>query len=96
MRALGDATHLWLDGSRLPNALSVRAFLDGLGIRQTPRARHLVDRILETAAGFAPTDDAKRASGEAFYVLCENYHQWKDDASFREAIADLRLLAKIT
>ena len=90
VRALGDATHLWLDGSRLPNALSVRAFLDGLGIRQTPTARHLVDRILETAAGFAPTDDAKRASGEAFYVLCENYHQWKDDASFREAIADLR------
>ena len=89
VRALGDATHLWLDGSRLPKAHSVRAFLDGLGIRRAPTARHLVDRILGIADGSPPTEDARRASGEAFYVLCENYDEWKDDASFREAIVEL-------
>ena len=90
VRALGDATHLWLDGSRLPNAHSVRVFLDGLGIRRAPTARHLVDRILEIADGSAPTDDTKRASSEAFYVLCDKYAEWKEDAAFRGAIGDLR------
>ena len=90
VRALGDATHLWLDESRLPNARSVRVFLDALGIRPAPTARHLVDRILEIADGSAPTDDARRASGEAFYVLCENYERWKAQPAFREAIRDLR------
>ena len=89
VRALGDATHLWLDGSRLPIARSVRVFLDGLGIRRAPTARHLVDRILGIADGSPPTNDARRASGEAFYVLCENYDEWKGNASFREAIVKL-------
>ena len=93
VKALGDETHLWLDENRLPNARSVRAFVDGVGILQSATARHLVDRILRIADGFQPTDDTKRASSEAFYVLCDNYGQWKEDASFREAIGDLRSTA---
>ncbi len=93
VRALGDANHLWLDGSRLPNENSVHAFLDGLGIRQAPTARHLVDRILGIADGSPPTGDARRTSAEAFYVLCENYDQWKNDASLREALVELRSAA---
>ena len=93
VKALGEATDLWLDESRVPNAHSVRAFLEGVGIRRSATARHLVDRILGIADGSPPTDDAKRASSEAFYVLCDNYDQWKVDASFREAIVDLRSTA---
>ena len=93
VKALGEATDLWLDESRVPNAHSVRAFLEGVGIRRSATARHLVDRILGIADGSPPTDDAKRASSEAFYVLCDNYDRWKADASFREAIVDLRSTA---
>ena len=82
-KALGDAKHLWLDESRLPNARSVGAFVNGVGIRESATARHLVDRILDIADGSQPTDDAKRASSEAFYVLCDNYDRWKEDSSHR-------------
>ena len=87
---LGDATHLWLDENRLPNAHSVRAFIDGIGILQSATPRHLADRILEIADESLPIDDAKRASSEAFYVLCDIYDQWKDDVSFRKAINNIR------
>ena len=90
VKALGEATDLWLDESRIPNTHSVRAFLNGVGIRQSATARHLVDRILGIAESSPPTDDAKRASSEAFYVLCDNYDQWKGNASFRKAMVDLR------
>ena len=90
VKALGDATHLWLDETRLPNAPSVRAFVDGIGILQSATPGHLADRILEIADEFRPTDDAKQASSEAFYVLCDHYDQWKEDPSFRKAIGALR------
>ena len=90
MKALGDATYLWLDESRLPNAHSVRAFVDGIGILQSATPGHLADRILEIADESQPTDDAKRASSEAFYVLCDTYDQWKEDVRFRKAIGNLR------
>ena len=90
VKALGNATHLWLDESRLPNVPSVRVFVDGIGILQSATPRHLADRILEIADEFRPTDDAKRASGEAFYVLCENYDEWKEEPSFRKALGNLR------
>ena len=93
VKALGDATHLWLDENRLPKAHSVRVFVDGIGILQTATARHLVERILDIADGSQPTDEAKRESGEAFYVLCAFYDQWKEDESFRKAIGDLRSTA---
>ena len=93
VKALGDATHLCLDENRLPGAHSVRAFVNGIGILQSATARHLVDRILGIADGYQPTDDAKRASSEAFYVLCENYDQWKGDVSFHKAVGDLRCTA---
>ena len=90
VKALGDATHLWLDDSRLPNAPSVRAFVDGIGILQSATPGHLADRILEIADEFRPTDDAKQASSEAFYVLCDHYDEWKEDPSFLKAIDALR------
>ena len=90
VQVLGDAAHLWLDENRLPDVPSVHAFVDGIGILQSAIPRHLVDRILDIADGFPPTDDAKRASSEAFFELCQNYEAWKDKAGFQEAIADLR------
>ena len=90
VKSLGDAKHLWLDDSRLPNSHSVSAFMDGVGIRRSATARHLVDRILDIADRFRPTEDTKRASSEAFYVLCDNYERWQEEAAFQEAIGDLR------
>lgn len=90
VRVLGDAPHLWLDASRVPNARSVHTFIDSLGLRRSPMARHLVDRMLFIAEKYLPTDDAKRASGEAFYVLCDHYEEWKEKAFFQDAINDLR------
>ena len=93
VKTLGDTKRLWLDESRLPNKRSVRAFLDSVGILQSATARHLVDRILDIADGFLPNDDARRASSEAFYALCDNYEAWKEKAAFQEAISDLRSAA---
>lgn len=90
VKILGDATHLWVDPTRIPNARSVFSFLDELGIRRSPIARHLVDRILYIAEKFLPTEDARRASGEAFYVLCDNFEAWKDKSVFQDAIADIK------
>jgi len=67
VKVLGDATHLWLDASRVPNARSVHTFIDSLGIRRSPLAQHLVERMLFIAEKYLPTEDAKRASGDAFY-----------------------------
>lgn len=90
VKVLGDATHLWVDPTRIPNARSVFSFLDELGIRRSPIARHLVDRILYIAEKFLPTEDTRRASGEAFYVLCDNFEAWKDKSVFQDAIEDLK------
>ncbi len=90
VKVLGDALHLWLDTSRIPNNRSVHTFIDSLGIRRSPVARHLVDRMLYIAQAYLPTEDAKGASSEAFYVLCDKYEEWKERRSFQEAIDDLR------
>lgn len=93
VKVLGDATHLWLDASRVPNARSVHTFIDSLGIRRSPISRHLVDRMLFIAEKYLPTEDAKRASGDAFYVLCDHYEEWKEKTFFQDAIDDLRGVA---
>lgn len=93
VKVLGDATHLWLDASRVPNARSVHTFIDSLGIRRSPLAQHLVERMLFIAEKYLPTEDAKRASGEAFYVLCDHYDEWKEKPFFPGAIAKLRGVA---
>jgi len=90
VKVLGDATHLWLDASRVPNARSVHTFIDSLGIRRSPLAQHLVERMLFIAEKCLPTEDAKRASGEAFYVLCDHYDEWKEKPFFPGAINSLR------
>ena len=93
VKVLGDSLHLWLDASRIPNTRSVHTFIDSLGIRRSPIARHLVDRMLFIAEKYLPTEDAKRASSEAFYVLCDNYEDWKEKKVFQDAIDDLRQAA---
>lgn len=90
VKVLGDAPHLWLDTDRIPNTRSVHTFIDSLGIRQSPIARHLVDRMLFIAEKYLPTEDAKRASSEAFYVLCDNYEKWKEKKAFQDTLDDLR------
>jgi hypothetical protein len=90
VKVLGDATNLWLDGTRMPNARSVHTFIDSLGIRRAPTSRHLVERMLFIAEKYMPTEDAKRASGEAFYVLCDHYEEWKEKAFFQDAIDEIR------
>jgi hypothetical protein len=93
VKVLGDATHLWVDASRVPNARSVHTFLDGLGILRSPIVQHLVNRMLFIADKYLPTEDAKRAIGEAFYVLCDHYEEWKDKPFLQEAIDDLSRVA---
>ncbi|ELO1825798.1 DUF3883 domain-containing protein [Vibrio cholerae] len=93
VKVLGDATHLWLDASRVPHARSAHTFIDSLGIRRSPLAQHLVERMLFIAETYLPTEDAKRASGEAFYVLCDHYDEWKEKPFFPGAINSLREVA---
>jgi len=93
VKVLGDALHLWLDPSRIPNSRSVHTFIDSLGIRRSPISRHLVDRMLFIAEKYLPTEESKRASSEAFYVICDNYEEWKERKSFQDALGDLREVA---
>lgn len=93
VKVLGDATHLWLDASRIPNARSVHAFIDSLGIRRSPSAQHLVERMLFIAEKYPPTEDAKRGGAEAFYVLCDHYEEWKETPFFQAGIDKLRGVA---
>ena len=90
VKVLGDATHLWLDISRVPNTRSVHNFIDSLGIRRSPMAQHLVDRMLFVAENYLPTENARRASGDAFYVLCDHYEEWKEKPFFHNAVDRLR------
>jgi len=90
VRVLGDATRLWLDTSRLPNTRSVHSFIDSIGLRRSPMAEHLVERMLFIAEKYLPTEDAKRASGEAFYVLCDRFDEWKEQSFFQDAINNIK------
>ena len=89
VKVLGDAKHLWLDESRVPDSLSVHAFLDLVGIQRSATARHLVQRILSIAKEGPPSDSARSASAEAFYALCDNYEGWREDAEFQDAVGDI-------
>lgn len=93
VKVLGDALHLWLDVGRTPDTRSVHTFIDSLGIRRSPIASHLVDRILSIAEKYLPTEDAKRASSEAFYALCDHYEEWKEKKVVQDAIANLQKAA---
>jgi hypothetical protein len=93
VRVLGDAKNLWLDASRVPNERSVHTFIDSLGIRRSPIAQHLLERMLFIAEKYLPTEDAKRASGDAFYVLCDHYYEWKEKPFFQSALGALRGVA---
>jgi hypothetical protein len=90
VRVLGDATSLWLDTSRVPNTRSVHSFIDSIGLRRSPMAEHLVERMLFISEKYLPTEDAKRASGEAFYVLCDRFDEWKEQSFFQDAINNIK------
>lgn len=93
LRVLGDAKNLWLDTSRVPNTRSVNSFIDSIGLRRSPMAEHLVERMLFIAEKYLPTEDAKRASGEAFYILCDRFDEWKDQSFFQDHIIKLKRAA---
>src|SRR5690606_9818083 len=93
-KVLGEALHLWLDASRIPKTRSVHTFIDSLGIRRSPIARHLVDRMLSIAEKYLPTEDAKRASSEALYVLCDHYEEWNEKKAVQDALDELRPAAR--
>ncbi len=93
VKVLGDALHLWLDATRIPTSRSVHTFIDSLGIRRSASARHLVDRMLFIAEKYQPSADMKRASSEAFYVICDNYEDWQDKRAFQDALDDLGEIA---
>ena len=90
VKVLGDAMHLWLDTGRVPNTRSVHSFIDSIGLRRSPMAEHLVERMLFIAEKYLPTEDAKRASGEAFYVLCDRFDEWKEQSFFQDAISNIK------
>jgi len=90
VKVLGESPHLWLDDSRILNTRSAQTFIDILGILSSPIAEHLVERMLSIAKENSPTEGAKRASGESFYVLCDNYEKWKTEKVFQDAIDDLK------
>ena len=92
VKVLGDAQHLWVDTSRIPNIRSIRSFLKNLGVRQEPSPRHLVKRILSIAE-HSPTDQNKKACAEAFYVLNDMYEREKDTVVYRNALSELQYQA---
>lgn len=86
IKVLGDNKKLWLDENRLPSELSVRSFIEKLGLRHSPMAQHLVERMISIAEDSLPTEEAQKASSEAFYFLCDHYEKWKDKSFFQEAV----------
>lgn len=89
VKVLGDAVNLWLDTNRVPNTRSVHSFIDSIGLRRSPMAEHLVERMIFIAEKYMPTEDAKRASGDTFYVLCDHYEEWKEKPFFHSSIKRL-------
>jgi len=87
---LGETARLWIDTDRIPDIKSVQNFIDTLGVRKKPKPQHLVDRMIDIAENSLPTEEAKRASAEAFYALCDYYEDLKDDDSFIEDLDGLR------
>jgi hypothetical protein len=49
--------------------------------------------MLFIAKKYLPTEDAKRASGDAFYVLCDHYEEWSEKLFFKGVIDSLRGVA---
>ena len=90
VKILGENKSLWLDTNRVPNTRSVQFFIDEIGLRRSPIAEHLVERMLFIAENYPPTEDAKRASGEAFYVICDRFDEWKDKLFFQDVINILK------
>jgi hypothetical protein len=86
---LGEAEHHWVHVSRAGKSRAVRQFLDGLGVRRSPSARHLAERMTSIAEGATPTDEARKASEKAFYEICDLYAESAERQDLKEAIARL-------
>lgn len=88
---LGESKHLWIDETRLPNTRSVRSFLENLGIRKSPSATHLVERLCQIAENNVPNDEARKASERVFYVLCDHYDEWAENHIVQQALEKLEV-----
>ena len=70
---LGDAHHRWVHVSRAGRSRAIRVFLEALGVRRSPSAAHLALRMLELSKAGPPTHEARQASENAFYQICDLY-----------------------
>ena len=85
----GDNRTLWVDEIRLPNAHSVQAFINSLGVLHKPIAAHLVDRLLNIANASPPDAKARKASEKVFYELCDVYEDARGNSSVETAVERL-------
>ena len=90
VKVLGDALHLWVDNNRIPDKRSVQTFIDALGLQKLALPTHLAHRIITISENALPKEDEKKLSGEAFYLLCDYYDEWKDKSDFQNALNDLK------
>jgi len=74
---LGEAPHLWVDLTRIPNKKSVRTLLTFLGIRKKPAAKDLVRQLTQLAHAHKPTAKTLEASARTFYAVCDQFPMWK-------------------
>jgi hypothetical protein len=86
---LGEAEHRWVYVSRAGKSRAVRAFLENLGVRRSPSADHLAERMLELASGGPPTEAVRKASEKAFYEICDLYKASAESHDVRAAISKL-------
>jgi len=86
VKVLGNASHLWIDPTRVPNIPSVHTFISNLGVLQKPTAMHLVKRVVSISEQMKPTEEAKRASSEAFYMLCDYYDGHREETFYKNGI----------
>jgi len=75
---LGNSPELWINEKTLPNENSVHIFIKSIGVSESPRPEHIIDRIYTLSDNYNPTEEVKKISENAFYKLCEIYDEYGD------------------
>ena len=86
---LGESEHRWVHITRVGKSHSVRTFLEALGVRRSPSATHLADRMVEIAENDVPTEGIRRSSEKTFYALCDLYKARPEGKDVQDAISTL-------
>lgn len=87
---LGDNNTLWVDFNRLPNTQMIKSFVENLGVKRRPTIKHLIDRLIYLSESSRATIDAKRASAEVFYALCDQLDEFKKLPDFNDLILEIK------